>query len=399
MTLKDQRLNYGTLRNHIIPQFHMRKFAKTIDDNDLVYLYNLEDAKKERNYKPKRLTVENAAVQKGFYTDEYESRLAEKYEYPADLAIGKMIVGETLTLEERESTAAYLLSYHTRSPSQLTFINKQSVPWSEEGLNYIKRTYSTIREALLERGETLNEEFFDGIAQYRGKEDQYIRLGGRLFAEGEFLTQDMMNRATKLLASLKWRIFTAENQPFILGDTFVTIEGLDQPFYELYAPLGSHHCLWISRGVCDLDTRWEIERISISQADTRAINVRTAKMATKYLVSGTDNLAWVKSARQTPNKSHRNITIPGFTNLRILNDFVNERCPNCWHSLQERESEAFRTEIGEAIDEKVMVSAYVQSKCSHCHFTTDFLSPTDTREYPIGPQAAHIRSRLIPAPE
>ena len=399
MTLKDQRLNYGTLRNHIIPQFHMRNFAKTIDDNDIVYLYNLEDARKERNYKPKKLTVENSAVQKGFYTDEYESRLAEKYEDQAAPAIRNLIAGKTLTFDERKSTAAYLLSYHFRSPSLLTSMTEMYSLLSGEYINHVKENFSTIKEALVNRGDPIDEKFFDRIAQYRGEEDQYIRLGREQFAEGQLPAPDTMKKFTELLASLKWRIFASDIQPFILGDTFVTMEGLDQPFYELYTPLGSHHCLFVSRCIYDLSTRWDIERIPISQADARAINVRTAKMATKYLVSGTDNLAWVKSALQTPNKSHRNITIPGFTNPRILNEFVTERCPNCWYSIQEQEREAFHTEVGEVIDGQIMVNWSVQSKCSHCHFITDFQNPTDSKEYPIGAQAARIRSRLIPAPE
>ena len=153
MTLKDERLNYGTLRNHIIPQFHMRNFAETIAYKDMVYLYNLENAKKVRNYKPKRLTVENAAVQKGFYTDEYESRLAEEYESPAAPAITKMITGQALTFDEREAVAAYLLSYNTRSPSLLTSITEMYSLLSGEYINHIKENFSTIKEALVNRGE------------------------------------------------------------------------------------------------------------------------------------------------------------------------------------------------------------------------------------------------------
>ena len=73
MTSKGQRSNYGTLRNHIIPIFHMRNFARNMHDRDVVYLYDLEEAGREQSYSPKQLTVENAAVQKGLYTNEYES--------------------------------------------------------------------------------------------------------------------------------------------------------------------------------------------------------------------------------------------------------------------------------------------------------------------------------------
>ena len=244
----------------------------------------------------------------------------------------------------------------------------------------------------------IDEKFFEKIAQYRGEETQYTRLGAKLFAEGKFPTSGMMQKATTLLASLKWRIFNSESQPFILGDTFVTMEALDQPFYELYAPLGSHHCLFVSRYVHDLSTRWGIERIPISQANTKAINVRTAKVATKYLVSGTDNLTWVKRARQTPDKSHRNITIPGFTNPRILNEFMTKRCPNCWYSLQERERDAFHTEVGEVTNGQVMVNRSVQSKLLSLPFRYRFSESYGFEEVPYRCASSENPRQAHPSP-
>ena len=399
MTSKGQRSNYGTLRNHIIPMSHMRYFARNIRDRDAVYLYNLEEAGREQSYNPKLLTVENAAVQKGFYTNEYESRLAEEFESPAVAAIRKLITGQIITSEERGSIAAYLMSYQFRSHSMQKYIRELYVQSSEEYINHIKGTYSTIQETLVNRGEQVDEEFFAGIAGYESGGNQYDEWGDKHFAEGRLSTQEGIKRATKLLASLKWRILTSDNQPFVLSDAFFTSEALDQPFYELYAPLGSNSCLFISRYIHDLNDRWNIERIPISQSNVRAINVRTVKKAEKYIVSGTDNLAWVKNARKTPDNAHRRITIPGFANPRILNEFLAERCPNCWYSLQVGgESEAIHTEVGEVTHGKVMINNFVQSKCSRCHFGTDFKNPTDRKEYSIGAPAAQIRSRLIPKP-
>ena len=329
----------------------------------------------------------------------YESKLAEEYESPAVTAIRKLITGQAITSEERGSIAAYLTSYQVRSHSMQKFIRELYVQSSEEYINHIKGTYSTIQESLINGGEQVDEEFFAGIAGYRSDGDQYDKWGDKHFAEGRVSTREGFEKATRLLASLKWRIFTSDDQPFVLSDAFFTMEALDQPFYELYAPLGSHSCLFISRYIHDLNDRWNIERIPISQTNVKAINVRTVKKAEKYIVSGTDNLAWVKNARKTPDNAHGRITIPGFTNPQILNEFLTERCPNCWHSLQVGgESEAFHTEVGEATHEKVMMNYFVQSKCSHCHFGTDFKSSTDRKQYSIGTAAAQIRSRLIPKP-
>lgn len=378
----------------------MSNFARSIDDKDVVHLYDLQDASRKKSYMPKQLTVENSAVQKGFYTNEYESKLADEYESPAVAGIRKLITYQIITSEEREHIAAYLMSYQLRSHSMLKYVHDLYVQSSGKHINYVKGTYSTIQEVLINRGEQIDEEFFAGMAGYEGAGDQYGKWGDIQFAEGRILTQEGIKRATELLASLKWRVFTSESQPFVLGDTFFVMEALDQPYYELYAPLGKDSCLFISRYIHDLNHRWDIERIPISQSNVRAINVRTAKKAEKYIVSGTDNLAWVKNARRTPNNAHGNITIPGFTDSRILNEFITERCPNCWYSLQDGgESEAFYTEVGEVTDGKAMINNFVQSNCSNCNFSTDFQNPTDRKEYPIGAPAARIRGRLIPKPE
>ncbi len=400
MTSKGQRSNYGTLRNHIIPMFHMRNFARNIHDRDVVYLYDLQEARTEQRYSPKQLTVENVAVQKGFYTDEYESKLADEYERPAVGPIRKLITGQVITPDERELVAAYLMRYQLRSHSMLRHIQELYAQSAEEHIDRIKGTYSTVHKTLSNRGEQVDEELFVEIEKFEGAGDHYVELGGKNFADGQVSTQEGDKRATKLLASLKWRILTSDKQPFVLSDALLIMEALDQPFYELYAPLASNSCLFISRYIHDLKDRWKIERIPIIQSNVRAINVRLVKKAEKYIVSGSDNLAWVKKARKTPDNAHREISIPEFTNLRILNEFITARCPKCWNSLQEgEENEAFHTEVGKVTHGQAMVKHFVQSKCSRCHFATDFNDPTDRKKYPIGPEAAQIRSMLIPKPQ
>ena len=378
---------------------HMINFVGNTHDKDVVYLYDLEKAATDKRYNPKQLTVENAAVQKGFYTNEYESRLADEYESPAVAAIRKLIDGQILTSRERASIAVYVMSYQFRSHRMLNNLRQLYVQLSEEYIDQIKETYSTVQENLTNRGEQIDEEFFARIAGYESGGRQYDKWGDEHFAEGRLLTREEIMKVTKLLESLKWRIFTSENQPFVLGDTFFTMEALDQPFYELYVPLGRNSCLFISRYIHDLNDRWNIERIAISQSNVKAINVRTVRRAEKYIVSGADRLAWVKNARRTPGSDHRRLIVPELADPRILNEFLRERCPNCWYSLHaDGEGEVVHTEIGEVTSGKVMMSSYVQSRCSSCHFRTDFENPTDRKEYPIGAPAAQIRSRLIPSP-
>ncbi len=400
MTSKGQRPNYGTLRNHIIPMFHMRNFASKTDDRDVVNQYDLEEARTRQKYYPKQVNVKNAAVQKGFYTNEYESKLADEYESPAVEPIKRLITGQIITREERGHIAAYLMRFQSRSHRMQRYMEELYARSSEEHINRIKETHSTVQEALVNRGEQVDEEFFTKIMEFEGSRDQYVELGGRSFAEGQVSTQEGEKKAANLLASLKWRIFTSDKQPFVLSDAFFILEALDQPFYGLYAPLGSNSCLFISRYIHNLKDRWNIECIPISQSNVRAINVRTVKKAEKYIVSGSDNLAWVKKARKTPDIAHIGMNIPGFSNPQILNEFITQRCPNCWYSLRDdEEREASSTEVGEVTHGQAMVKRFVQRKCSRCHFATNFNSPIGRRKYPIGPVAARIRSMLIPTPQ
>ena len=378
---------------------HMRNFAKNISGRDMVYIYDLEEAGKEQGYKPKRLPVKDAAVQKGFYTNEHESKLADEYESPAVEPIRKLITGQIITPDERGRIASYLMRYQLRSHSMQRHVQELYAQSGKEHIDSIKATYSTVHDALINRGEQVDEELFVAIERFEGSGDFYVELGSKNFAEGQVTTKEGDKRAIKLLSSLKWRIFTSDKQPFVLSDTFLILEALDQPFYELYAPLGSNSCLFVSRYIHNLNDRWNIERIPISQANVRAINVRLAKKAEKYIVSGTDNLSWVKKAFKTPDSSHRIINVPELTNLKLLNEFITQRCPNCWYSLRDDEdNEAFHAEVGEVTQGQVMVKHLVGSKCLHCHFVTDFSSPTDHKKYPIGPEAARIRSVLIPKP-
>ena len=154
-------------------------------------------------------------MQKGFYTDQYESELAEKYESHAVLPIRKLITGQAITSGERGSVAAYLMSYQVRSHSMRRFVRGLYVQSSEEYINHIKETYSTIQKTLIDRGEQVNDAFFSEIAGYRSDAAQYDQWGDRHFAEGLVSTREGFEKATKLLASLKWRIFTSDSQPFV----------------------------------------------------------------------------------------------------------------------------------------------------------------------------------------
>ena len=101
----------GHLRNHIIPIFHMRQFAQ----DDLVYTYDFEEAKKTSKYSPPHQSVNNATVFKGFYTDEQERRLAEQFEQGIKVILEKMNDQHQLTPDERLKVCRYIYAYRTRT--------------------------------------------------------------------------------------------------------------------------------------------------------------------------------------------------------------------------------------------------------------------------------------------
>ena len=85
--------NNGRLRNHVIPEAHMRRFA----EEDLVYTFDFVRAQKCRSYNPPRQNPKNATVFKGFYTDKYEAILSEQYEQGVKEIMDK-IIGDQLLL-------------------------------------------------------------------------------------------------------------------------------------------------------------------------------------------------------------------------------------------------------------------------------------------------------------
>ena len=86
----------------------------------------------------------------------------------------------------------------------------------------------------------------------------------------------------------------------MLGDRFFELNGQDQPVFEMYCPISSNCCLFISRYAPHASLRVDdMEYIPVDESVVRAINVRTVAVSQRYVVSGHD-LSWVGRARKTP---------------------------------------------------------------------------------------------------
>ena len=183
----------------------------------------------------------------------------------------------------------------------------------------------------------------------------------------------------------------------MLGDHFFEVNGLDQPIFELYFPISSTHCLFISRyAPYPQHPQDDIEYIPIDARTTRAINVRTVKAAERYVISGQD-LSWVRQARRTPGDKHLQLTGFNIQTEQLVGRFISSRCPHCWCRLTD--GPIIGRQMAGVDDHTARVSTFTQRVCTNnnCGFTTTFQNLEDTRHEPFGPEAAEIRRRLRPS--
>ena len=203
-----------------------------------------------------------------------------------------------------------------------------------------------------------------------------------------------------LLASLPWRVLEANGDRFVLGDAFFEYNALDQPIFEKYVPLNSHQCLLISRFALNplLDQEY-IEYIPIPSKIVKAINSRTVRAAERYVVSA-QNLDWIPRTLKTPADRLPPINIPQVQTIKLMGGFISQRCPTCYSALRKESVNPFVQELKSVVTkgdkQHIDIEETFQFVCSkqECGFRTEF-SSHESRDYPIGPTAQAIESRLV----
>ena len=392
-----RRINQGTIRNHIIPKQHLYRFSS----DGTLFLFDIERSRVDRRYKGISTTVNNATVQKGFYTNEYERELAKKVENDAKYVMDLLIDQAQLTIEDRTTLARYMHVYHFRTHKMKAKLEKEFRPTLQEmAQNFTRRS-----ELLSKESVASGSRYFELLA--KGAEEWLQILGAAEDISQEYLASGLGGSSLRnleipaLLASLPWRVLVAEDGQFVLGDAFFEINALDQPVFEKYVPLDSHHCLLISRFALDREKHQvDIDRVPISARTVQAINSRIARASERFIVSAQDT-GWVSRSLKTPTIRLPDIKIPQIQTTRIMRGFLRKRCPTCYSSLGTENTIPFMQELkdveimGET--QQVTIEETYQYICSNrsCGFRTDF-DAHGSRNYQMGETAKRIEENLVP---
>ncbi len=204
----------------------MRRFAV----EDLVYTFDFTVAQGCRSYRPPRQNVNNATVIRGFYTDEYEKNLSQKFEDGVKEIADKIIGEQQLALDERIRLSRYIYAYRARSPWMLHQLQSRYQPDMRDILQEFSRQLSFVQASLYDMDRPIDEDFFKEMrTTFESRENelndaQTVQADLQFyFSEGSQLTTGPQH-TDRLLASLPWRVFVSAGQPFVLGP--VDIYGL-----------------------------------------------------------------------------------------------------------------------------------------------------------------------------
>lgn len=95
------------LRNHYVPQYYLSGFSAPDGK-----IYRYEKGRSDTI----RLGLINAAVEKGFYSDELEAELNDKIETPANALLDQLRQGQMIAEHEKTILAAYMSNLMRRTP-------------------------------------------------------------------------------------------------------------------------------------------------------------------------------------------------------------------------------------------------------------------------------------------
>ncbi len=390
------RINQGRLRNHIIPKQHSYRFS---NDGNL-FMFDIERYRVDRRYKGTPMSFNNATVQRGFYTDEYEQELAEKVENDAKHVFDLLIDQAQLAIEDRMKLARYIHVYHYRTHKMKTTIEKHFSPLLAE----IAQNSKSRSELLGRECVSAGAQDYDLLAEMA---EQWIHSQGvKEEMTQEFLASGLGGSPLRnfevpgLFASLPWRVLEAKEDQFVLGDSFFEYNAVDQPIFEKYIPLNSQQCLFVSRVSHGpkFEQDW-IEYIPVQGQVVRAINSRTISAIARFVVSAQD-LSWVPRARRAPTNRLPSIGLPLGRNPRLVGGFISNRCPSCYHALRQEDTRPFLQELKNVVTDgdrqSINIEENYQFICNNgkCGFRTDF-DALGSKNYLMSSEARNIADNLV----
>lgn len=377
----------------------MRLFAK----GNVVYTFDVDIARTRQNYSPHLQSINKATVFKGFYTDEYEDNLSQRFEQGVKTILEKIAMGQQLGEEERLRLSRYIYAYRYRSPWMLRLLRNKYEPEMRVVIQEQSQMVTFLQSTLPDNGRPIEEDLFKKMRTILADKEselddaETVQASLQSFFSGGPSPSIGPQQADRELASLPWRVFVSEGHQFVLGDYFFELYGQDQPIFEMYFPISATHCLFVSRYAPDPRlTREHLEYLPVDPHITRAINVRTVKKSERYVISGQD-LSWASRARNTPSAKHLDLKIPSIQTQRLVGRYISSRCPQCWWALTP--GSTIGRQLEKVQNDIATVQTFKQRDCSNpeCNFVTTFQGPHEVANYTLGAGATAILQRLCPS--
>ena len=154
-----------------------------------------------------------------------------------------------LTYDERIKLCRYIYAYRFRSPWMLNRLQARYEPDMRGIIKELSDRLSFLYAALYDTDRPIDKEPLETVKGILLREEKVLNDAEKVksslrafFSEGHPLTHTPQHADT-LLASLPWRVFISTDRPFVLGDFFFQVNGLDQPIFEMLCPISSNHCL------------------------------------------------------------------------------------------------------------------------------------------------------------
>ena len=391
-----KRVSYGQKRNHVIPKLHLRRFGR----DGKVYLFDLVRNKEERNYKANLVSVNDATVQKGIYTDNYEQTLSKEVENFSSRVLDNLEAQAQLTIQDRILLSQYIHAFHYRTHKMKAKMEAEIRQTMLELIHNSKRRSDLLVQEQLVAGSRyfqmlaeMGQEWIEDPGFETEKSSEFFSTG----LDGSSLSNEEI---PCLLASLPWRILEATDSQFVLGDAFFEYNALDQPIFEKYVPLNSRQCLLISRFALNPSANQDyIDYIPITSQTVAAINTRIVKAVERYVVSA-QNPSWIAKTLKTPTSRLSRIRIPQVQTAKLMGGFISKRCPTCFSAMREESVAPFLQELKDVAtkdnEQHISIEETFQYACSNrgCGFRTDFTTH-GSRDYPIGTTAHSIDNHIV----
>lgn len=254
--------------NHYVPQYYLKGFSA--DGGETVWAYDKADRRVYRAH------TRNVATQTRFYSADLESYLANSVEDPAKPVIEKIRARVQISIQEKQTLAAYMICMMNRVPEGKKRTKLRAPSVKDEVIADIDRRLNVFlrqnphQAELVEKRRSETHELIERYAK-DAPDDLWFRT----------ILRAKQSQVLPLLSSMTWRFLTFDRYPaFITSDNpvfFFTENGLVSPDSELSFPISSHVSLWATHR-SDFQDGFS----ATTEQAVKELNRRTASRATRF---------------------------------------------------------------------------------------------------------------------